>query len=173
MNPSEPTNHLSGAAGAPDCQALLGRTLGGYELVEFLGAGGMSCVFRAEKELGGVRVAYALKTLRAVEADDFEALPGEVFVRGFLRAYAKALGLYPAPILARYDEGRQEDETPTPLSSVAATPERGRRFGIAIAVVVLLILFTLALSIVLRPRHRDVPVELSSVETTAPVTLRA
>lgn len=141
---------------------------------------GVGAHLRRERELRAISIEEVaqttripLKTLRAVEADDFEALPGEVFVRGFLRAYAKALGLDPAPILARYDEGRQEDETPTPLSSVAATPERGRRFGIAIAVVVLLILFTLALSIVLRPRHRDVPVELSGVETTAPATLRA
>ena len=46
-------------------------------------------------------------------------------------------------------------------------PEPGRRFGIAIALFILLILFTLALSIVLRPRHRDAPVELS-LRTSVP-----
>ena len=38
-------------------------------------------------------------------------------------------------------------------------------FFIAFALFVLLLLFTLALSIVLQPRHRDVPVELSQGET--------
>ena len=42
--------------------------------------------------------------------------------------------------------------------------DQRRRFGIALALVILLILFTLALSIVLRPRHRDAPIELSRVE---------
>ncbi len=102
-----------------------------------------------------------LKTLHSIEEDQFDALPGEVFTRGFLKAYARALGLDPTPLISRFDL-RRTDETPTRLASISQ-PERGRRFGIAIAVVVLLILFTLALSIVLRPRHRDVPVELSNV----------
>jgi hypothetical protein len=45
-----------------------------------------------------------------------------------------------------------------------SAPERrstGKRFGVAIAFVVLLILFTLALSMVMRPRGRDIPPELS------------
>jgi hypothetical protein len=50
----------------------------------------------------------------------------------------------------------------------AAREGQGRRFGVAIALVLLLILFTLALSIVLKPRGRDMPPELSltSVTTT-------
>ena len=43
----------------------------------------------------------------------------------------------------------------------AAREGQGRRFGVAIALVLLLILFTLALSIVLKPRGRDMPPELS------------
>ncbi|MEM9194371.1 MAG: helix-turn-helix domain-containing protein [Myxococcota bacterium] len=103
-----------------------------------------------------------LKMLHRIEADAFDDLPGEVFARGFLRSYARCLGVSAAPLIERYDAERIAIEEPAaaPIASVTP-PERGRRFGIAIAVVILLILFTLALSIVLRPRHRDQPIELS------------
>ncbi len=100
-----------------------------------------------------------LAALRKIEDDSFEDLPGAVFTRGFIRAYAKALGLDPDPLLVRLD--RKQPREPVELVAKGTTPRQSRRFGIAIAVVVLLILFTLALSIVLRPRHRDVPIELS------------
>src|SRR5260370_31303610 len=37
-----------------------------------------------------------LASLEALESDRFDELPGEVFVRGFLRAYAQAVSLLPA-----------------------------------------------------------------------------
>ena len=46
---------------------------------------------------------------------------------------------------------------------------QSRRFGVAIALVLLLILFTLALSIVLKPRGRDMPPELSSLGSPASI----
>ncbi|MFW6051197.1 MAG: helix-turn-helix domain-containing protein [Myxococcota bacterium] len=101
-----------------------------------------------------------LRQLRLLEQDRFDELPGEVFARGFIKSYARALGVDDRPLLERFDRGRSEADAPAPITAITP-PERGRRFGIAIALVVLLILFTLALSIVLRPRHRDTPVELS------------
>lgn len=103
-------------------------------------------------------------SLEAVESDRFDELPGEVFVRGFLRAYAQALGLLPAEILARYTSSRRVAYvTPLPMQTPlqAAREGQGRRFGVAIAFVLLLILLSLALSIVLKPRGRDMPTELS------------
>lgn len=48
-------------------------------------------------------VAFALKLnprqITALESDDFAALPGMPFVRGFLRNYARYLGLDPVPLL--------------------------------------------------------------------------
>ena len=35
----------------------------------------------------------------ALETEDFEALPGDVFVRGALRTYAQYLGLYPDKVI--------------------------------------------------------------------------
>ena len=105
-----------------------------------------------------------MKMLRNIEDDRFDDLPGEVFARGFLRSYARTLGVDDARVLERYEAHRCPVEiTAAPITAITP-PERGRRFGVAIALVILLILFTLALSIVLRPRHRDTPVELSSVE---------
>jgi cytoskeletal protein RodZ len=102
-----------------------------------------------------------VRLLRGLEHDDYASLPADVFVRGYLKAYCRALQIEEAPVLEWFTRGRPEEkETPVALPLVDA-PETGRRFGIAIALVILLILFTLALSIVLRPRHRDTPVELS------------
>lgn len=109
-------------------------------------------------------------TLILMEGDRFDELPGEVFVRGFLKAYSQAVGVVPAEALARYTSSRRAlFVTPMPLSSPvqsARGAEQGRRFGVAIAFVLLLILFTLALSIVLKPRGRDVPPELSRKAAT-------
>jgi cytoskeletal protein RodZ len=103
-------------------------------------------------------------TLESIECDRFDELPGEVFVRGFLKSYAQAVGVVPAEVLARYTSSRRVAfVTPLPMTSPvqAARPGQSRRFGVAIAFVLLLILFTLALSIVLKPRGHDVPPELS------------
>lgn len=107
-----------------------------------------------------------LRNLLLIEADRFSELPGDVFTRGFLRAYARAVGIDDELVVARYSALRTVSTLPTPITALTA-PERGRRVGVAFAMVVLLVLFTLGLSIVLRPRHRDVPIELSSIPTVS------
>jgi cytoskeletal protein RodZ len=122
---------------------------------------------RIDKRMSLEEVARATRvpvfSLDRIELDRFDELPGEVFVRGFLTAYARAVGLEAEDVLARYTSSRKTAwVTPLPLSS-PAKPARGKRFGMAIAFVLLLILFTLALSIVLKPRGDDMPQELSGV----------
>jgi cytoskeletal protein RodZ len=124
-----------------------------------------------QREQRGVSVAelsrvtrIPLLSLEAIECDRFDELPGEVFVRGFLKAYAQAVDLVPAEILARYTSSRRVAYvTPLPVQTPlqAAREDQGRRFGVAIAFVLLLILLSLALSIVLKPRGHDMPSELS------------
>ncbi|WP_437769420.1 helix-turn-helix domain-containing protein [Sorangium sp. So ce281] len=100
-------------------------------------------------------------SIERIEADHFDDLPGEVFVRGFLKAYARAVSLPMEEVLARYTASRRIAlVTPLPIAAPARRTQ-SRRFGVAIAFVLLLILFTLALSIVLRPRGHDMPPELS------------
>ena len=45
--------------------------------------------FRQVEQATKIRSRY----LRALEEEDFDALPAETYVRGFLRTYAEALGL--------------------------------------------------------------------------------
>jgi len=102
--------------------------------------------------------------LHRIESDQFDDLPGEVFVRGFLKAYAKAVGLETDDVLARYTSSRRVAwVTPLPFNTTIEQPQT-RRFGVTIAFVLLLILFTLAVSIVLKPRGRDLPQELSQTD---------
>jgi cytoskeletal protein RodZ len=104
--------------------------------------------------------------LERLENDHFDDLPGEVFVRGFLKAYARAVHLPVDDVLARYTSSRRvTNVTPLPMTSPIQKTQ-SRRFGVAIAFVVLLILFTVALSIVLKPRGHDIPSELSQNHTT-------
>ncbi len=100
-------------------------------------------------------------SVERIEADQFDELPGEVFVRGFLKSYAQAVGLSSDEVLARYTASRRVAwVTPLPLTT-PTRPAPGGRFGFAIAFVLLLFLFALALSIVLKPRGHDRPQELS------------
>ncbi len=132
----------------------IGRALRGHRERRGMSAAELSRVTR-----------IPMASIEAIEADRFDELPGEVFVRGFLRAYATAVGLLPAEILARFTSSRRVAyvtplPTQTPLQP--ARDGQGRRFGVAIAFVLLLILLSLALSIVLKPRGHDMPPELSS-----------
>lgn len=60
---------------------------------------------REERELSAEVVAEKLKLtirqLSAIEADDYAALPGNTFVRGFVRNYARLLGLDAQPLLEK------------------------------------------------------------------------
>ena len=49
-----------------------------------------------------------LDSLAALEAEEFEALLGDVYVRGALRSYATYLGLDPERVVAAYSEGAPE-----------------------------------------------------------------
>jgi cytoskeletal protein RodZ len=120
---------------------------------------------REERDMSVEEISRATRvpmdSVTRIEADQFDELPGEVFVRGFLKAYARAVGVPAEEVLARYTASRRVAwVTPLPISS-PSKPARSRRFGVAIAFVLLLILFTLALSIVLKPRGHDMPQELS------------
>jgi len=70
---------------------------------EVVGVGDMLRTTRERHGLSLVDVAQALKlTQRQVEAlenEHFDALPGAAFARGFLRNYARLLGLDPEPLI--------------------------------------------------------------------------
>lgn len=112
-----------------------------------------------------------IASMERLEEDLFDELPGEVFVRGFLKAYAQAVDIPTDEVLARYTASRRMAwVTPLPLVT-PSRPTRSGRFGVAIAFVLLLFLFALALSIVLKPRSHDMPQELSRVSPSEPARL--
>ncbi|MBP9113050.1 MAG: helix-turn-helix domain-containing protein [Polyangiaceae bacterium] len=125
------------------------------------------------REKRGLRIAEVarqtripVRSLELMEEGRFDDLPGEVFVRGFLRSYAVSVGLVPDEILALYASTRRPFAVTTlpPTGSVERVGNPGRRYGVAVALVLLLLLFTVALSIVLKPRGgREAPPELSQV----------
>ncbi len=124
---------------------------------------------RRERELRGISLdeiadttRIALQQLQRLEDGRHAELPGEVFIKGYLRAYARAVGLKQDDVVARYaNSKRVADVSPLPARVTSAPPERGRRFGLAIALVVFAILATLAMSFLLRPRTQDRPEQLS------------
>ena len=128
---------------------------------------------REERKMSVEEVSRATRvpmaSVERIETDRFDELPGEVFVRGFLKSYARSLGIPSDEVLARYTASRRVAwVTPLPISA-PSKPARGRRLGVAVAFVLLLILFTLAISIVLKPRSDDMPQELSRAAETCSV----
>ena len=121
--------------------------------------------FTLEEVSRGTRIP--VPSLHRLETDRFDDLPGEVFVRGFLKSYARFLGLEPDAVLAHYGAVRRvPDVAPMSLPTPPARREV-RQVGIAVAVMVLVVVCTMALSFVLKPRGRDVPAEVSSTDAPA------
>ncbi|MGE5550786.1 MAG: RodZ domain-containing protein [Bacteroidota bacterium] len=52
--------------------------------------------------------------LQALEEGEFQIIPGEVYVRGFLQTYGTAVGLDPRELLAFYDQLRSGEANPAP-----------------------------------------------------------
>lgn len=50
-----------------------------------------------------------VRIMQLIEADEYERLPEPVFVKGYLRAYAKLLGVNPEPIVAVYKANYMTD----------------------------------------------------------------
>jgi len=60
--------------------------------------------------------------LKALEEEDFSRLPGEVFVKGFLKNYGKFLRLDEFEVMKRYGESRSQKSTPRPETVVDEEP---------------------------------------------------
>ncbi len=71
------------------------------------------------QEATKIRARY----LEAMEEGRFEALPGEVYVKGFLRSFAEAVGLSGDEVVARYKAERARIETE---KAREAHPDQGR-----------------------------------------------
>lgn len=68
------------------------------------------------------RTKIRQSVLRAIENDDFEGLPGSVIMRGFLKLYAREVGLDPNDVGRRYTE--QVAESHADSQDAATSPGR-------------------------------------------------
>jgi len=95
--------------------------------------------------------------LRRIEEENWSDLPVEAYVRGFLRAYARAVDLDEGEVLAAHRRARAaappEVLRPPPQANLKIRPA-----GLTVALLILIVLLTIILSMVLRPRRRGTPV---------------
>ena len=84
-------------------------------------------------------------SLVQLEAGQFERLPGHTFARGYVRAYAKLLGLDQAALVAQYDNFTGTDASGSTVNSLGHVPEplRLSRTVLRLASAVLLLLLLL------------------------------
>ena len=94
-----------------------------------------------------------LRYLDALERDDFRHLPGGVFNKGFVRAYAQFIGIDPETMVTAYleEDGRQQARAvrvsgTTPQVAEVVEPARslGTTLWVAALVVVLLLVVVAA-----------------------------
>jgi cytoskeleton protein RodZ len=92
----------------------------------------------AARKKQGISVADVARSLRlsvrqveAIEADDYDRLPGKTFLRGFVRNYAKLLQIDPEPLLQasqlRVSEDFQPKVISVPVSQVELNASRSQR----------------------------------------------
>lgn len=84
-----------------------------------------------------------VSVLRALEEDDFPALPGPAYIKGYLRSYAQMLGMDSQELIHSYQSTFLPSE-PELKPAVSYSPEymgqRGRSYAIGSAVALVLIL---------------------------------
>ena len=82
---------------------------------------GVGSALRKARERRGITLDAAsrdtklhMDQLRALESEDFDALMGDVYVRGSLRTYSQYLGLSPDKVIGAYAEHAEEPAAPPP-----------------------------------------------------------
>ena len=82
---------------------------------------GVGSALRKARERRGITLDAAsrdtklhIDQLRALESEDFEALMGDVYVRGSLRTYSQYLGLSPDKVIGAYDRHAATPPPPPP-----------------------------------------------------------
>jgi cytoskeletal protein RodZ len=131
---------------------------------------------RERRRLSMTEISAATKvsesSLRRLESGELDALPADIFVRGFIRSYAKSVGIPEAEPLGLYEQAvatrnrAREAMLTTPTSASASTsvatatlagesaeedglvPKRG--IGLAVFVIIVLLIATITLSLFLR-----------------------
>ena len=105
-------------------------------------------------------------TLLRLEEERFDELPGDLFVRGFLKSYAEAVGIDSAGIVERFDSSR-----PPPPNGIdidvarrhATIARRPLHLPIALATATFLTLIAVVFAMLRQPTNHEKAIELSSL----------
>ncbi len=100
---------------------------------------------RRKIDIGAVEAATKIraKYLRALEAEEFDSLPGPAYVKSFIRTYSTFLGLDPNLLVDRYrsQHEKEEEQWLRPITSSPKGRERSRpRRPLSPAVLVAIVL---------------------------------
>lgn len=112
-----------------------------------------------------VQMRISPRQVQAIEADQYEQLPGAVFVRGFVRNYARLLKLDPIPLLHALEPALGQ-EAPLRAHEIAGTlpvPARHGHTRLWVGVLLLLVVAVLGAAAYEMWRARPLP-------SAAPVT---
>ncbi len=94
---------------------------------------GVGEFLRRERELRHIslddvagRTKISRRYLEAIEESRYDRLPGETFVRGFIRSYAKSVGLDPDETMLVYNQACMAREPPPPrVDRIPIEPQPG------------------------------------------------
>ncbi|HYO15940.1 MAG TPA: helix-turn-helix domain-containing protein [Thermoanaerobaculia bacterium] len=129
------------------------------------------------------RTKISLRYLEAMEADRFDLLPAPIFAKGFLREYARYVGLSPDEVINHYlavQQPEQQDEKedtlirrsrPKPVDPGQPPVRRTWSYGLVLTLAGLILLALVALAAWLADKRQDEPrVEQSAPPIAAPPT---
>jgi cytoskeleton protein RodZ len=114
------------------------------------------------------RTKISLRYLEAMEADRFDLLPAAVFAKGFLREYARYVGLSPDDVVNHYLSVNHPEEQeaavdpkirtkPKPLDPGQPPVRRNWSYGLLLALVGFVLLVLVSLAALLVDRRHDQP----------------
>ena len=112
--------------------------------------------------------------LQALESEDFANLPAKVFAKGFVRSYAKALGLDEEEALqcfletsgTFYDRNEPEQSQPHVQVKLESAPRQNINWNLVVAALVVIAAIAVWYGL---PKQQETPIALSELEISSPV----
>ncbi len=114
--------------------------------------------------------------LLALESEDFANLPAKVFAKGFVRSYAKALGLDEEEALQSflqtsgtfYEQHQPEQTQPHVQVTLEAPPRQGMNWSLIFGVIVIIAALSIWYGF---PKQQETPITQSEPEKAPPIEL--
>ena len=113
----------------------------------------------------------SIRYLEALEEDRFDVLPAPVFAKGFLREYARYVGLDPDEVVNTYLTAQSEaqpDETAEPWAAQSSKPSLEWTSGLLLALAVALVLALVAVVAYYAERAGDAPAPVPAAIAAPP-----